>query len=92
MQKFIVHLNRRSHHHVQVSNIYNIFISLKKINNSCKTIWQYSLDTSENSSHFFNSFKTHGNSGQSAKNLLAGKNAWKSPFFIIKTYSTPKNT
>ena len=26
------------------------------------------------------------------KNLLPVKNAWKLPFLIIKTYSTPKNT
>ena len=53
---------------------------MASIEDSCKTLWWYAVDTSENSSHFFNSYNTqqrfNENSGQST----------------IKICSTPKNT
>ena len=68
LQKFTFHFNRRSHHHAHKrkknSSYWNNigvkylqhFILLKQIcdiiKDSCKTLWHYSVDRIENSSHF----------------------------------------
>ena len=48
------------------------------IKHSCKTLWQYIVDTSENSSRVFNSFKTqerlNENCGQNKNKKTSYKN------------------